>query len=122
MPKAPPVHRPFGKRAPVHRPRKDDAGTRAGRAVYESRRWREKVRPLQLQRFPLCCLCEAEGRVTAAEHVDHVRPIRDGGAPWDFANLRSLCKSHHSAVTRAWQNRRQGEPPAPPPPRTYTVA
>ena len=46
MPTRPPVHRPFGKRAPVHRPRKDDAGTRAGRTVYESRRWREKVYPL----------------------------------------------------------------------------
>jgi 5-methylcytosine-specific restriction protein A len=90
--------------------------------VYESRRWRERIRPAQLRQFPLCCLCEAENRVTAAQHVDHIVPIRDGGAPFDFANLRSLCHSHHSAVTRAWQNGRKGEPAVELPRATFTIA
>jgi 5-methylcytosine-specific restriction protein A len=122
MPKAPPIHRPFGKKAAVHRPRKDDAGAKLTRRVHNSSRWRYHVQPAQLRAYPLCALCEAEGRLEAAVHVDHIRPIRDGGAPFDPANLRSLCKPHHSAVTRAWQNQRDhGDEPAPPAP-TYTVA
>jgi len=122
MPKAPPIHRPYGKAKPAPRSRQDDPGARITRAVHESRRWREKVRPMQLRRFPLCCLCQDEGRVTVAAHVDHIKPIRDGGAAFDPANLRSLCHSHHSSVTRKWQNERTGEPPTSLPERTYTIA
>lgn len=57
-------------------------------------------------------MCEAEGRIEIAVHVDHIRPLRDGGAPFDEMNLRSLCKPHHSAVTRRWQNER-GDTPSP---------
>jgi 5-methylcytosine-specific restriction endonuclease McrA len=123
MPKSPPIHRPLAGlpgRKPT--PRQDDHGARITRKVHESRRWREKVRPMQLRHFPLCCMCQAEGRITAALHVDHVQPIRDGGAPFDPANLRSLCASHHSTVTRTWMNQRKDEPPSAPAEPTYTIA
>jgi len=40
-------------------------------------------------------MCEAEGRVTIADVVDHIVPIEDGGARLDVNNLRSLCTKHH---------------------------
>jgi len=67
-------------------------------------------------------MCKAEGRVTVAEHVDHIKAIRDGGAPFDWANLRSLCHSHHSGVTRRWQDQRGSEPALPAPGPAYVVA
>lgn len=122
MPTAPPFHRPFAREVKPA-PRKDDAGAKLTRKVHNSARWRYKVQPAQLRANPLCCMCEAEGRVEAACHVDHIVPIRDGGAPFDAANLRSLCVSHHSAVTREWQNNRGAESPSTSPPSaTYVVA
>ena len=34
-----------------------------------------------------------------ATQVDHIKPIADGGEPWDLENLRSLCASCHSKKT-----------------------
>lgn len=123
MPTAPPIHRPFGKRKMIARARRDDAGARLTRKVHNSARWRYQVQPMHLRRSPLCVLCEAEGRVEAAVHVDHIVPIRDGGAPFDPANLRSLCLRHHSAETRRWQNGRQDSgQPTPASESSYAVA
>lgn len=122
MPTAPPIHRPAGSRKRSSGIRKDDAGARLTRKVHNSSTWRYRVQPAQLRQFPLCCMCEAEGRVVAAVHVDHIRPIRDGGAAYDPANLRSLCKPCHSAVTRAWQNTRGDDDPPPPPEPRYVIA
>jgi 5-methylcytosine-specific restriction endonuclease McrA len=33
------------------------------------------------------------------KHVDHWVPLAQGGAPYDDANLVSLCHSHHSRKT-----------------------
>jgi 5-methylcytosine-specific restriction protein A len=91
--------------------------------VHNSARWRYKVQPAYLRQHPLCAMCEAEAppRLRPAVHVDHIVPLRDGGAPFDWSNLRSLCHSHHSAVTRQWQNQRTGSDPEPPAP-SYTIA
>ena len=58
-------------------------------------------RKLQLQRSPLCVLCKAEGKVVAAEVVDHVE--RHGGDVnrfWNTQNLQSLCVTCHDQKTR----------------------
>jgi 5-methylcytosine-specific restriction protein A len=65
------------------------------------------MRAIQLIRKPLCVLCIEAGRTTPSMHADHILPTNDGGASFDFANLRSLCHECHSRVTRAWQ---QGKP------------
>src|SRR5687768_15883216 len=49
---------------------------------------------------PLCAVCELEGRLTAAECVDHIVPHR--GDPvlfWNQNNWQSLCWSCHSRKT-----------------------
>lgn len=66
---------------------------------YSSARWKE-VRAGQLREFPLCTMCKANGKVTAATVVDHVKPIRQGGERYEHSNLQSLCWSCHSSKTR----------------------
>lgn len=55
-----------------------------------------------LAEHPLCVMCEAEGRVTAATVVDHATPHRgDADLFWDRANWQSLCKRHHDSDKQA---------------------
>ena len=76
------------------------ASWRAGKTTTErgyGRRW-QKVRIGYLLSHPLCKMCEAEGRIAAAEVVDHVKP--HGGDMelfWDSDNWQPLCKSHHNS-------------------------
>jgi 5-methylcytosine-specific restriction protein A len=60
--------------------------------------WR-RLRKMQLAREPLCRECAKTQRITSAAEVDHVIPIRQGGARLDAANLQSLCRSCHSRKT-----------------------
>ncbi len=62
------------------------------------RRW-TRLRRWFLARHPLCAHCLADGRTTTATEVDHVQPLRDGGARLDQTNLQALCKSCHSRKT-----------------------
>lgn len=49
----------------------------------------------------MCAHCATIGRVEPATEVDHVVPIRRGGARLDPANLQALCKRCHSRKTMA---------------------
>ena len=57
-----------------------------------------KTRERWLRAHPLCCHCEAAGRTTLAEEVDHITPLWKGG-PDTSENLQSLCREHHKAKT-----------------------
>jgi len=62
-------------------------------------RW-QKARLSHLAKFPLCWYCEQEGRVTAANVVDHSVPHRgDQKIFWDKALWRSSCLPCHSVKT-----------------------
>ena len=61
---------------------------------YNSWKWR-KFRKSYLERNPVCVMCEADGIVTPAQVVDHIIPMRAGGAAFDEKNLQSLCRHHH---------------------------
>ena len=43
-----------------------------------------------------CRECGRAGRL----EVDHVKPLADGGAPFDPVNLQALCRSCHIVKTR----------------------
>ena len=65
-------------------------------AFYTSKEWRA-ARKHQLENNPLCAECLKHGVYTPATLVDHIKPIREGGARLDPRNLQSLCWSCHSA-------------------------
>ena len=66
--------------------------TRGGKWMRARAKW--------LRAHPLCCMCQDEGHVTAAEEVDHITPLWAGGAD-DDTNYQSLCRAHHAAKTAA---------------------
>jgi 5-methylcytosine-specific restriction protein A len=65
---------------------------------YQSRDWR-LVRAQILRDRPVCAQCEVAGRVVVAGVVDHIVPLKDGGARFDRANLQPLCVSCHNRKT-----------------------
>ena len=57
------------------------------------RRW-QRVRRQVLRRDKYRCThCGKASRL----EVDHITPLSRGGARFDLANLRSLCREHHLA-------------------------
>ncbi|MCA9312292.1 MAG: HNH endonuclease [Phycisphaerales bacterium] len=90
------------RRLRTHHARTRPAGapldrTSPARRGYD-RGW-QHLRRWFLMRHPLCQHCQRDGRTTPATEVDHVVPIRAGGARLDQANLQALCKSCHSRKT-----------------------
>ena len=57
------------------------------------------LRKRRLMAEPLCRMCKAEGRITAATVPDHIKPLALGGEDVD-SNIRCLCASCHDKVTR----------------------
>lgn len=63
---------------------------------YKSAKWRQ-AREWKLAAQPLCEDCLAEGRVTPATMVHHVKELRDFPAlALEQSNLRSDCDSCHN--------------------------
>ena len=65
-------------------------------------RW-QRARVAYLAKHPLCRMCEAQGKVTAATVVDHIQDHRgDMVLFWDSAtNWQPLCQPCHSVKTAA---------------------
>jgi 5-methylcytosine-specific restriction enzyme A len=78
-----------------------DRGRRAFDPVagfYQSLAWR-RCRDAFLRAHPHCRHCADAGRRTAAQIVDHIKPIKRGGAKLDWKNLQSLCFACHNRKT-----------------------
>ena len=71
------------------------------RQVYRSRQWAIVRQRVKRRDGWKCVLCGYHGRI----EVDHIVALKDGGAPFDPLNLRSLCRRCHIGRT-ADQNRR----------------
>jgi hypothetical protein len=86
--------------------------------VYDSK-W-DKARRAYLDKYPLCVMCQEQGRVVAATVVDH--KVRHGlraalaGCDevliaqarrlfWDSDNWQSLCKVHHDSTKQRSEKR-----------------
>ena len=64
-------------------------------SFYNSKAWKTaKARHLKIE--PLCRECKKKGLLVRATVVDHIVPIKQGGALLDEGNLQSLCWSCHS--------------------------
>ena len=79
----------------------DKRGTATARGY--SKRWSRAAASYRRQ-HPTCVHCEQQGRVTAAECVDHIIP-HDGDSQlfWDARNWQSLCWACHNRKT--WSDR-----------------
>ncbi len=71
---------------------------RAGPArALNTRKWRY-TRRKKLFDDPICEWPEGCDRL--AEHVHHRKKLSEGGDPFAFSNLMSLCASHHEELHR----------------------
>lgn len=65
------------------------------RTFYKTQQW-QKIRKIKLQQSPFCEECKKNGTIVVGKIVDHIIPIKQGGAPYDLNNLQTLCWSCHS--------------------------
>ncbi|MER2622468.1 MAG: HNH endonuclease [Accumulibacter sp.] len=80
---------------------------------YQSAAWRA-LRAACLRAHPLCRLCKSRGLLVAATVVDHIVPIKDGGARYDERNTQCLCVICHNAKSaKERANRRATGPMGP---------
>lgn len=82
---------------PDHR----SAAAQAYRHLYKSRPWRVG-RLAFLAQNPLCTRCKANGRITAATVVNHIKPHKgDVTLFFDWLNWEPTCKPHHDAAIQS---------------------
>ena len=79
---------------------------RESKRFYDSALWKG-FRRQKLILEPWCERCKREGRVTLAQLVDHVVPIRQGGERLSLNNAASLCHQCHNSK-RAEESRQYG--------------
>jgi len=65
------------------------------------------IRKRIIARDPICKHCEAKGKTTLTEVIDHIKPLAEGGSN-DDSNLMGLCHPCHDAKTQAEAARAQG--------------
>jgi 5-methylcytosine-specific restriction protein A len=69
---------------------------------YSSPAW-IRTRNAKIREQPLCVECLKmdilQGWVKGQSVIDHIKPIQDGGEPFDMDNLQHLCKQHHAIKT-----------------------
>ena len=75
------------------------------RKIYNTRRWR-KLASDHKAAFPICIECQKLGLATPVKVTDHIKEISDGGDPWDWDNLQSLCHRHHQQKTQQQKRKR----------------
>lgn len=65
---------------------------------YGTSRWR-KLSIYFRKRYPLCANCATEDRVTPAQLVDHIEPLKERpDLATEWSNLRSLCHACHNRI------------------------
>lgn len=69
---------------------------------YQCRKWRNTSINFRIKN-PLCIQCELKGIIKPATVTDHIKPITQGGDPWDFENMQPLCDSCHNKKSRSEQ-------------------
>jgi hypothetical protein len=109
MPYLPPSKKRFRKLTPDT----PNQGRKERSKLYDTQRWREH-RLHFLQSNPLCVHCSMKGKVTAANVVDHIIPVRvdDSINFFDSDNHQSLCESCHNRKSQTerfgkWYERRE---------------
>jgi 5-methylcytosine-specific restriction protein A len=69
---------------------------RFGSAIYRTPQWKAARLMAKRRDDWRCVKCGAKGRI----EVDHIQPLRAGGAAFDLSNLQCLCPACHARKTR----------------------
>jgi len=78
---------------------------REGKNIYHGYKWK-KLRQAYAEKNPLCEHCLRYDILEPVAVVDHIEEISDGGEPYDWNNLQSLCTSCHRRKTVAESKKR----------------
>lgn len=82
--------------------------TSHGQNVHRMRgRALQRARAALFAREPLCRICRAAGRVSAAVIRDHIVPLAEGGQDADY-NVQPLCQTCSDAKTQRESARGRG--------------
>ena len=81
-----------------HEPKKPKYDKSKANPFYGTARW-QKFRNRYRKQHPLCEMCLKSGLTVKAELVDHIIPIKKGGAKLDPNNTQSLCRICHARKT-----------------------
>lgn len=76
-----------------------------GKNIYHGYKWK-KLRQAYIEHQPICEHCLRFDIYEPANMVDHVKEVKDGGEPYDWNNLQSLCWSCHRRKTAAEAKKR----------------
>jgi 5-methylcytosine-specific restriction endonuclease McrA len=77
----------------------------ANNPLYASTKWRKYRAALLMRRGGQCEACGTVPMFDRELHVDHIRPIAEGGEVYNEANLQILCIQCHGKKTageRGW--------------------
>ena len=77
---------------------KPKRGKYAQNPLYSSRRWRKYRKAIIERQGGMCVEC-GDTPPDHRLHVDHIRPLVDGGHPYDTLNLQILCIVCHGRKT-----------------------
>ena len=96
MPKKPPSSKP---------PKREQSTWNASGFNYSGAAW-IRLRNLKRQISPLCELCLKRGVLTPFHTIDHIKPILEGGEPYDIENTQTLCNTCHRIKSAKERHRR----------------
>lgn len=69
---------------------------------YDTRLWRDVLRPAIMREQPLCVFCTQKGKTTSTQIVDHIIPHKgDWELFADKNNLQGLCKKCHDSTKQS---------------------
>lgn len=90
----------------MHRTRRDQRSPQAQqyRKLYKTIRW-QRIREAQLRAHPLCQMCEALGRLTAATVCDHIEPHKGDLGKFFTGPFQSLCAPCHDGIKQSIERR-----------------
>ena len=93
------VTRPWAVKSSSTRPyiQNNPNASRGGKDTqfYRRKAWLD-TRALVLAKEPTCRNCRTNNKIVEATMVDHITPMKKGGAPYAFENLQPLCYKCHA--------------------------
>ena len=96
---------PYKPNPSSKQPKREQPTWNASGFNYSGAAW-IRLRNLKRQISPLCEECLKRGELVPFHTIDHIKPILDGGEPYDIDNLQTLCNQCHRIKSAKERHRR----------------